>query len=58
MSRGLPEGRINDAYVIICSDFLYKSIYCGYSFELPVQVCKQVEAIQMSTNNICFVKAI
>ena len=32
------------------SDFLYKSICCWYSFELP----QLVEAIQMSTNNICF----
>ena len=28
--------------------FLYKSIYCGYSFELP----QFVEAIQMSTSNM------
>ena len=32
------------------SDFLYKSICCWYSSELP----RLVEAIQMSTNNICF----
>ena len=31
---------------------LYKSICCWYSFELP----QLVEAIQMSTNNICFHK--
>ena len=31
---------------------LYKNICCWYSFELP----RQVEAIQMSTNNICFYK--
>ena len=31
---------------------LYKSICYGYSFELP----QQVEAIQMSTHNICFYK--
>ena len=31
---------------------LYKNICCGYSFELP----QQVEAIQMSTHNICFYK--
>ena len=31
---------------------LYKSIRCWYSFELP----QQVEAIQMSTNNLCFYK--
>ena len=51
----------------IFSDFLYKSIYCGhsfyylnkflsnhmlwYSFELP-----QLEAVQMSTHNITFIK--
>ena len=31
------------------SDFLYKSICCGYSFELH----QQVDAIQMGTHNIC-----
>ena len=31
---------------------LYKSICCGYSFELPWHV----KAIQMSTSNICFYK--
>ena len=41
----------NDTY-IYCSDFLYKSICCWYSFELP----QLAEAIQMSTNNICFYK--
>ena len=30
--------------------FFYKSICCGYLFELP----QQVEAIQISSNNICF----
>ena len=40
----------NDAYAILFSDFLYKSICCGYSFELP----RLVEAIQRSTHNICF----
>ena len=30
---------------------LYRSICCWYSFELP----RQVEAIQMSTSNICFI---
>ena len=33
---------------IFFSDFLYKNMYCWYSFEL--------EVIQMSTNNICFYK--
>ena len=28
----------NDAYAILFSGFLYKSICCGYSFELPRQV--------------------
>ena len=32
------------------SDFLYKSICCWYSFELP----RLVEAIQMSTNNMFY----
>ena len=31
------------------SDFLYKCVYCGYSFELH----QQVDAIQMGTHNIC-----
>ena len=44
----------NDAYVILFSDFLYKSICCGYSFELP----RLVEAIQMSTDNIYFYKEV
>ena len=43
---------LNDAYAILFSDFLYKSICCGYLFELP----RLVEAIQTSTHNICFVK--
>ena len=42
----------NNAYAILFSDSLYKSICCGYSFELP----QQVEAIQTSTNNICIKK--
>ena len=33
-------------------DFLFKTICCGYSVELP----RLVEAIQMSTHNICFYK--
>ena len=41
----------NDAYCVFFffSDFLYKSICCGYSFELH----QQVDAIQMGTHNIC-----
>ena len=45
----------NDAYIMfLCffSDFLYKSICCGYSFELH----QQVDAIQMGTHNICLQK--
>ena len=38
-----------DDYVIV-SDFLYKGICCGHSFELH----RQVDAIQTSTHNICF----
>ena len=34
------------------SDFLYKGICCGYSFELH----QQVDAIQISTHNICLYK--
>ena len=61
-------GLFNDAYVIFFSDFLYKIICCGYSFELPRQVYKNkccwysfelpqgFEAVQMSTNNIGFYK--
>ena len=38
------------------SDFLYKGLCCGYSFELH----RQVDAIQMRThnNNICLYKKI
>ena len=36
------------------SDFLYESICCRYSFELH----RQVDAIQMSTHNICFYKEV
>ena len=36
------------------SEFLYKSICCGYSFELH----RQVDAIQMSTDNICLYKEV
>ena len=34
------------------SDFLYKGICCGYTFELH----RQVDAIQMRTHNICLYK--
>ena len=36
------------------SDFLYKSICCGYSFELH----RQVNAIQMGTYSICLYKEV
>ena len=36
------------------SDFLYKGICCGYSFELH----QLVDAIQMSTHNICLCKEV
>ena len=45
------EDLSNDTYAIF-SD--YKSICCGYSFELP----GHVEAIQMSTHNICLSKEV
>ena len=41
----------NDAFAILCSDFLFKSICCGYSFELP----QLVEAVQMSTTTYVFI---
>ena len=53
----------NDAYAMflylcVCffssSDFLYKSICYGYSYELH----PQVDAIQMGTHNICFIKSL
>ena len=52
----------NDAYVMLLSaflgggDFLYKSICYGYLFEL--HWLHLVEAIQMSTHNICFYKEV
>ena len=48
------KGVFNDTYALSFFDFLYKSICCGYSFELP----GLVEAIQMSTHNICFYKEV
>ena len=44
----------NDAYAILFSDFLYKSICCGDSFELP----RLVESIQTSTDNMYFYKVV
>ena len=40
------------------SDFLYKSICCGYSFELHQQVMFEVDTIQMGTHNICLYKEV
>ena len=40
---------LNDVYANFFSDFLYKSICCGYPFELH----RQVDTIQMGTHNIC-----
>ena len=45
---------LNDAFAILFSDFLYKNICCGHSYELP----RLVEAIQMSSHNICFYKGV
>ena len=39
---------------VFFSDFLYKSICCGYPFELH----RQVDAIQMGTHNTCLYKEI
>ena len=41
---------LNDAFAILLSDFLYKNMCCGYSFELP----RLVVVIQMSSHKICF----
>ena len=52
--KKMCEDSSNNAYAMfLCffsSDFLYKSICCGNSFELH----RQVDAIQMGTYNICF----
>ena len=45
---------LNDAFAILFSDFLYKNICFGHSFELP----RLVEAIQTSAHNICFYKEV
>ena len=48
----------NYAYAMflwVClTDFLHKSICCGYSFELH----RQVDAIQMGTHSICLYKEV
>ena len=46
------RGVLNNTHAIFVSDFLKKIISYVYSFELP----QLVEAIQMSTHNICFYK--
>ena len=40
--------------VLVLKRLLYKSLCCGQLFELP----REVEAIQMSINNIAFIKKI
>ena len=44
----------DDNYAFFFSNFIYKGICCGYSFELH----RQVDAIQMSTHNICLYKEV
>ena len=41
-------------FCVVFTDFLYKSICCGNSFELH----QQVDAIQMVTHNICLYKEV
>ena len=53
----------NDAYVMFSffsfSDFVYKSICCGYSFEMHrLQMHRQVDAILMGTHTICLYKEV
>ena len=43
------KGVFDDAYAIFFSDFPYKYICFGCSFELP----QLVDAIQIGINNIC-----
>ena len=40
-------------FIFVFSDFLYKSIFCGYPFELH----RQVDAIQMDIHKICLYEA-
>ena len=54
LQRKISRRLFEDAYVILFSDFLHKSICCGYSSELP----RLVEAVQMSTHNKCFYKEV
>ena len=48
------QNRTFDDDNAIFSDFLFKGICCEYSFELH----QQVDAIQMSTHNICLYKEV
>ena len=53
----LKKGQKRPCLMIIMrffSNFIYKGICCGYSFELH----RQVDAIQMSTHNICLYKEV
>ena len=45
----------NDAYAILCSDFLFKSICCGYLFELP-RLETTSRGNSNEYHNICFYK--
>ena len=52
--KRLEKNLFDDDYAIFFSDFLHRCICCGYSFELH----QQVDAIQMSTHNICVYKEV
>ena len=45
---------IMQCFYVCFSNFLYKSICCGYPFELH----RQVDAIQMDTYNTCLYKEV
>ena len=34
-AEDVMRGVFNDAYALLLSDFMYKNIYCGYSFRVP-----------------------
>ena len=53
-AKDFMRGIFDDAYTIFFSDLFFKCICCGCSFEMP----QLAEAIQMSTNNICFYKEV
>ena len=42
-------------FVFLFSDFLYKSICCGY---LLIELHQQVNAVQMDIHNICLYKEV